>query len=123
MRLRFQKGDLVAIAAVLMLAVAVLVAFLPGQDDAQAQVEIYRNGQRVKTLPLSQDDSFTLEGDYTNLIVVENGRVRVAESTCPGKDCVHSGSIGAAGRSLVCLPNGVEIRIVGKADGVDFAVG
>jgi len=46
----------------------------------------------------------------------------IAESTCPGNDCVHSGKIHSAGRSIVCLPNRVEIRITGESD-VDYVVG
>lgn len=123
MRLQFQKGDYFAIGLVVLLAVAVGLLFLPGRSDAPAAVEIYHNGQLVKTLALTAEEQFVLEGEYTNVISVSQGRVAILSSDCPGMDCVHSGAISAAGRSLVCLPNGVEVRIVGKSDGVDFVVG
>lgn len=121
MALRFQKGDLVAVALVVLLALAML--FLPATAEEPAQAEIYQNGKKIATLPLSHDGSFTVEGAYTNVITVEDGRVFISASTCPGQDCVHSGAIASTGRSLVCLPNGVEVRIVGKSDDVDFVVG
>ena len=49
--------------------------------------------------------------------------IAITGSDCPGEDCVHSGWIKASGRSIVCLPNKVEIRIVGQSDDVDFVVG
>ena len=57
------------------------------------------------------------------MITVSQGKVSITSSDCPGMDCVHSGAISASGRSLVCLPNGVEVRIVGRTDDVDFVVG
>lgn len=123
MRLRFQKGDMVAIVAVVVLAVAVALAFIPHGSQQAAQVEIYQDGILLKTLPLSVDAVYTVKGKYTNVITVENGHVSVTASDCPGEDCVHSGKINAAGRSIVCLPNGVEVRVVGTDDDVDFVVG
>ena len=54
---------------------------------------------------------------------MEEGKIFIAESNCPGKDCVHSGKISTLGRILVCLPNGLEIRVVSAPDDVDFVVG
>lgn len=121
MGLRFQKGDWIAILAVVCLAVLVLVLFLPKSTD-DAVVEIYHNGTLEKTLPLSQDGSYSVEGSYTNVITIQSGKVAVSQSDCPGRDCVACGAISSAGRSLVCLPNGVEVRIVSGSD-VDFVVG
>lgn len=118
MRLRFQKGDLIAVATVLLSAVLVFVLLLPGKDAKAARVEIYRDGVLIQTLPLEKDAEFTVSGEYTNVITVSGGRVAVTEADCPGEDCVRSGRISTPGRSLVCLPNRVEIRIV--SDGGDF---
>ena len=82
---------------------------------------VYQDGQRIKELSLSEDAEFVVEGAYTNKIVVENGRAAITESDCPGTDCVHSGWIHEVGRSIVCLPNRVEIRLEGASE-VDFVV-
>lgn len=122
-KLRFCKGDLIAIAVVIVLAVAVLLCFLPGKDAPAGQAIIYLNGEAVKTVDLSQDQTFTISDRYHNVIQVSNGRICIIESDCPGKDCVHSGSIHTAGRILVCLPNALEIRILSDDADVDFVVG
>ena len=123
MRLQFQKGDYAAIGLVVLLAIAVALAFLPGRMKDAAGVEIYHDGVLVKTMPLSSDESYTVVGDYTNVITVSDGSVSITHSDCPGMDCVHSGSISVVGRSLVCLPNGLEVRVIGQSDDVDFVVG
>ena len=121
--LRFRKGDLLAILLVAALAVFVAVCFLPKGSNEPVQAEIYRNGRLLQTVSLDQPTSFEVAGKYTNLITVENGSIAITASDCPGEDCVHSGWIHSSGRSIVCLPNGVEIRVVTDASDVDFVVG
>ena len=121
--LRFQKGDFLAIAMVVLLAVAVAVFFIPKGDAGPVRAEIYREGELVKTLTLNEDLSFTITGKYTNTVTVQNGEIAITASDCPGEDCVHSGAIHSSGRSIVCLPNAVEVRVVTAASDVDFVVG
>ena len=121
-KLQFRKGDCVAIAFVIALAVLILLCFLPGNKEPSSQAEIYLNGQRIRTVDLTENQTFTISDRYHNQIQVADGKISIVESDCPGKDCVHSGSISTQGRVLVCLPNGLEIRITaGEAD-VDFVV-
>lgn len=122
-KLRFQKGDWVAIGIVILLAVMVGLCFLPRRTDSEIVAQIYQNGELVKTISLSEDTTFTLTGAYTNTITVAQGKISVTESDCPGSDCVHSGAIGTPGCTIVCLPNAVEIRIVAAEADVDFVVG
>lgn len=121
--LRFCKGDLLAIALVVILAVSVAVCFLPKNTSAPVQAEIYQDGNLLKTVSLEEETSFVVTGKYTNTITVEDGRIAITASDCPGEDCVHSGGIHTTGRSIVCLPNGVEVRVVNAASDVDFVVG
>ena len=121
--LRFCKGDLLAIAAVVLLAIIVAVSFIPKTGGGTVEAEIYQDGKRIKTLSLEEETTFEISGKYTNRITVQNGEIFFVSSDCPGEDCVHSGAIHSAGRSLVCLPNGVEIRIITQNSDVDFVVG
>ena len=121
-KLRFRKGDCLAIGLVIALAVIVLLCFLPGNKQPASQAEVYLNGQLVKTVDLTEDQNFTISDRYHNQIQVVDGKISIAESDCPGKDCVHSGSISTQGRVLVCLPNGLEIRITAAEADVDFVV-
>ena len=123
MRLRFQKGDWLAIVATLLLAVAVFALFLPRGENGPAVAEIYLDGKLIRRVPLDTPVEFTVDGDYTNTVAVRDGKIGVTASDCPGGDCMHSGQIGTSGRSIVCLPNRMEIRVVSAPGDVDFVVG
>lgn len=113
--LKFRKGDLLAAALVLLLAAACLLA-LPGLSGGD-YAEVYQNGKLIYKVPLSVDQSFPVTGDYTNTVTVRDGAIAVTASDCPTNDCVHQGWLSGGG-TIVCLPNGVEIRLA-DSDGVD----
>ena len=123
--LSFRRGDLAAIVAVLLCALALglaLWARAAGSDRVVARV--YQEGKLVGELPLDREASLTLTGAYTNTITVRDGRVAVTYADCPGTDCVHSGWVSAAGRAVVCLPNRLVISLEGGATGdIDAVTG
>lgn len=124
MRLTFCKGDVVVIFFIVMLAVLIgeLFVMKTGNDRGNLVV-IYQDGKRIQELSLDEDTEIFIKNIYTNRLKVKDGKVSIVESDCPGMDCVHSGWIQGKGRSLVCLPNRVEIRIEGDVDNdVDFIV-
>ena len=123
MRLRFQKGDYLAVAVTLLLAAVVFLAFLPRETGDTPMAEIYLDGTLVRRVSLDTSVEFSVTGDYMNTVTVRDGKIAVTESDCPGGDCVHSSWIGTSGRSIVCLPNRMEIRIVSAPGDVDFVVG
>ena len=123
-RLSFCKGDVIVISFVIMLAILIGVVFWMKTGTEQGNVvAVYQEGEKIHELSLDKDTEVLIENDYTNKLIVRDKKVAIAESDCPGMDCVHSGWISGKGRSLVCLPNRVEIRIEGDADSeVDFIV-
>lgn len=123
MKLKFQKWDIAAIGAVVLLAMLVFALFLPQGDPSAAYAEIYQNGKLVRRVSLTEDCEFTVAGEYSNTVAVKDGKIAVIASDCPGEDCVHCGWAAESGRSIVCLPNGLEIRILSASDDVDFVVG
>jgi len=122
LHLTFRRGDFFAIALVVFIALATVLAFLPTPAaDENSIAQIYRDGILIRELPLDVDTNFMIEESYRNIVSVSDGKICISESNCPGEDCVHSGAISAPGRSIVCLPNRVEIRVTGTSD-VDFVV-
>ena len=122
MRLTFCIGDIFAIVLVAAIAVLVSVVFWTGIGSEEGSVvSVYQEGELVREVPLNETTELIVEGTYTNKILVKDGKTAIVESDCPGTDCVHSGWIHEAGRSIVCLPNRVEIRIEGASE-VDFVV-
>ena len=119
----FKVGDLLAVGAVLLLVVLSFVAFLPKSGENAAFAQIYHQGELIMTVSLDEPQEFPVEGDYCNVVTVSDGQIAITASDCPGQDCVHSGAIHSTGRSLVCLPNALEIRVISGQSDVDFVVG
>ena len=118
----FCRGDFMFVFFVLVLAVFIGTCFWANMRSVDGSVAvIYQNGERVKELSLDRQEEYTVTGVYQNLVRIENGQVAVVESNCPGEDCIHQGWIKEAGRSIVCLPNRMEIRIEGESE-VDFVM-
>ena len=112
--LKFRKGDWVAIALVAVCAaLAAVIFFVCAGRDLPAVAQIYLDGQLIREVPLSRDESFAVTGACTNVITVSGGKIAVMDSDCPGKDCVHRGWISGGGESIICLPNKMEIRLTG----------
>ena len=104
-----KKGDLIiVIAIVIMIAVWV---FMSGSGNT---AEIYVDGKLYKKVSLSEDKEIRVESEFgKNTVLIENGKVRITDSDCPGKDC-EAGEIKKSSRSLVCLPNRLTVIIKGE---------
>ena len=121
----FRIGDFVAICSVLILAIVIFIGyFLGNRTSENVKVQIFQDGELLVEFPLdsSEEIVYIVEGEYQNKIVIRDGEVFIDYANCPGTDCVHSGNISKPGRSLVCLPNKVEVRITGNSD-TDIIVG
>ena len=101
----------------------VFLLFLPREEAEAAYARVSQNGKLLFTVPLNQDREFPVTGDYRNTVSVKDGKIAITQSDCPGEDCVHIGWIHSPGRSIVCLPNALEIRVVSETADVDFVVG
>lgn len=123
LRLSFRRGDWIAIALVALLAAGTAAAFIMPDSGENAMLQIYHDGRMIQELPLDTDADFEIHGQYANQISIRDGRAAITDSDCPGQDCMHSGWIQNTGRSIVCLPNRVELRIIGIESEVDFSVG
>ncbi len=116
----FRRADIgiIAAAAVVALLGFVLVGY--GRHTGErAVVEVA--GQPPVTYDLRVPAVVTVTGQHgiSLTITIENGRVRVSESGCPDRVCVHTGWLSRGGQSAVCVPAGVCVRVTGGNDAVD----
>lgn len=71
------------------------------------------------SLSLSKDTVFYVGGSLGKTeVIIEEGKAFIAYSPCPNKICMKMGKIKRAGEVVVCVPNGVILRIAGK-EGID----
>lgn len=101
-----RKGDIVIIAAVLVLAVfSAAFAFSRGGGGT---VTVKADNETVYTGSLYYDRTVKLAG---NTVVIENGSVYVSDADCKNQICVNHSPITKKGESIICLPNKVIVEI------------
>ena len=103
------------LALILVLVCAVAAAFLllrPGGKNLRAEVRLH--GELVASVDLSALTG-PVEIPVGEHVVVqaEPGRIRVLESDCPDKLCMHMGWTASPAKPVVCLPNGVVVTVTG----------
>lgn len=115
-------GDRVVVAVVALLAAlswpatALLAA---GRSDV-ALVSGPFGTSEIATAP---DRTVTIEGLRGPVrLEISSGSVRVADVDCPDRLCVSQGTVSRSGSALVCVPNGVSVRIGGGEDALDAVV-
>ena len=98
-------------AAVAVLCVAASLPLLFGEEASYA--EIRSHGKLIKTVSLSIDQEFTVDGH--NTVTVKDGRSAVTWADCPDGYCVSRG-FRSSGGDIVCLPNRLVISFVGEQE-------
>jgi len=105
------------------------------QDTGELTVVVSVDGEEVERWPLKEGpdgdgvyshNGYTLKVGMSYPIYPDVPCIRVVESDCPTQDCVHTGEIGRAGQSIVCLPARIIIQLEGSAeinDGPDLVIG
>jgi hypothetical protein len=116
------RGDRLVVAGVaLIAALAWPVSYLSAAGGADSATVAGPQGRTV--LSLRQDRTIDIAGVRGVVrLRVQDGSIRVVESACPNQICVHQGAISRPGAALVCVPNGVTVRIGGGGDGLDTVV-
>ena len=89
----------------------------------QPEAHVYQDGRLIQVVKLrpGYSEQIRLGGvERYNIIMAENGRIRIAEADCPDQICVRTSWVSRAPQQIVCLPYRVVIKIVSAASmGVD----
>ena len=118
-----RRGDyLVLLASLVMLPW--LYLNLWGDQLAGQYVQVLVGGEQQQLLSLKQSTRLNVEGALgPSLLEILDGKIRFIDSSCGGKQCVHSGWISNGGEVVSCLPNRVSIAILGgeqRFDSINF---
>lgn len=108
---------LVAAAVIALTVVTALLFYAPKTGAGQLTAVITQHGQTVRTVPLTSLDKELVipldDGNYHLTVHVDGAGVYVADSDCPGQDCVHMGTITRGGQSHR-VPAGTGGHLAGK---------
>ncbi|MBQ9086040.1 MAG: NusG domain II-containing protein [Clostridia bacterium] len=112
-----RKRDRILIAAILLLAVMGIFAWLLFRQKG-AVVEVSVNGETVAEYSLSEDRQVELstgtDGQGRNTLVIRGGTAEVSDANCPDGLCAEHRAVSRDGESIVCLPNRLVITVRGE---------
>ena len=112
----------IAIIAVLFAVCAVMSVLIFTRKGHVAKVVL--DGRVIRTIDLdavTEEYSFEVRGEGTNVIRVRPGAICVSDADCPDRICVAHGWESSGGAPVVCAPNKLVITISDEdIDGVTF---
>ncbi len=110
---RIRLGDMMVILAVLVTA-GVLFAFSFLPKETGAYLSVTSDAGEVR-YTLSENRTLTVNsGGHTLCIVIDDQQAYVSSSDCPDRSCLHQGKISSAGETVICVPSGVVLKILGE---------
>ncbi len=118
-KLMLKTRTWIIIIAVIFAVAALACIFLYMDTGTGTTAEVWLDGELVRTVrlnELTEPYKFTVttaDGEGTNTILVENGKIRVSEANCPDGICVNDGWLKGSA-PIVCLPHRLVIKF---ADG------
>lgn len=107
------------IATLLTLALIIYLLFAGSLFGEQPEmVAIFVDGREYATYSLAAITGIKKVEINTefghNTIEITSDDARITEASCPDKTDIQSGRITKPGQMLVCIPNRVTVRILGK---------
>jgi hypothetical protein len=110
---RYDKFLIIGLLIVALLGLCVVRYRAGGTDTVVVQVD----GEEVIRASLADDRRFSVDGPLGRTeIEIKDKRVRVIDSPCSRKICVHTGWIGKPYQTIICIPNRVVIRLLSSDD-------
>lgn len=117
---RYDKFLIIGLLVAALLALVIVRFRMGGSDTVVVQVD----GEEVDRTPLSNDRRFSVDGPLGKTeIEIKDKRVRVVDSPCVRKICVHTVWINKAYQTIICVPNRVVIRLLGNSNKLDGITG
>lgn len=117
------KNDFKLILILVLFSLVFLTYYKIFSDESSNIAYVYYEDEVILKIDLTKNAEYDVEGYNGNIhIVVSDNKIKVDEENSPKHLCSRQGFISSSNESIVCLPNKVVIKILGKSD-VDIVVG
>lgn len=110
--MRKLKADILVMVLIAVIAILFfLISYFTGQLS-DGKVIIIQDGMRIGSYSLKEDRTISVSGEEGyNLILINNGNVKVSDADCPDKLCIKQQTIERNGESIICLPHKLVVLI------------
>ena len=109
-------GDIIVITVLALLP----LYFLISQKKKEGKYCTIKTPEKTYTVSLERDTILKVEGRIgVSEVEIKKGKVRMRDSPCHRKYCMKMGWIKNEGEDIICVPNGIIIKVEGeKIDGI-----
>lgn len=118
-----KKGDIVLVGVIIVAVVIWFAAASIFRGKSEDKIAVVKQDdkvlRRIDLDTMQSDERINISGSYSEVILVEKGRIRFEEADCPDKVCVKTGWLTKKGDVAVCLPNHTIIKIEGDSNKID----
>ena len=106
----FRKTDFLILVILAVFCIALW--WIPIRNQGAYAVIFVDNTVCAEISLRTDRDDFAVEGADGFLFRIQDGKIVVVSAPCHNKICIHSGAIGSAGQSIVCLPCRLRVTVV-----------
>lgn len=112
-----KKRDILLAGGIVLVALVMLLLMHVTGETKGDQVQITLNGEIYGTYPLDKDQTIEVtEGEFHNVIRIENGQAYMEEADCPDGYCKEQGKISGQKQTIVCLPHKLVVEVIRQKD-------
>ena len=117
-----KKRDILLAGGIVLVALVMLLVMHVTGETKGDQVQITVNGEIYGTYPLEKDQTIQVtEGEFHNVIRIEDGQAYMEEADCPDGYCKRQGTISRVNETIVCLPHKLVAEVESDGSTTDDA--
>ena len=117
-----KKRDILLAGGIVLVALVMLLVMHVTGETKGDQVQITVNGEIYGTYPLEKDQTIEVtEGEFHNVIRIEDGQAYMEEADCPDGYCKRQGTISQVNETIVCLPHKLVAEVESDGSTTDDA--
>ena len=117
-----KKRDILLAGGIVLVALVMLLVMHVTGETKGDQVQITVNGEIYGTYPLEKDQTIEVtEGEFHNVIRIEDGQAFMEEADCPDGYCKRQGTISRVNETIVCLPHKLVAEVESDGSTTDDA--
>lgn len=119
-----KKHDFILIGIILGISLIILVTLLCFFNKKAKYANVYLNGEVILQIDLSEDKKYVVNGNISEVeIEVKDGKIGIIDSDCHDHTCINMGFTNSTARTIICMPNGIYIKVIDSIDEVDVVIG
>ena len=116
------KND-IKLVIFLLLTIGLIFLIITITKKEGTRAEVYYKNELILSIDLNIDKEYIVDGELGDVVLeVKDKKIRVKKENSPKNICSKEGYISDSTRTLICLPNKITVKIVGKSeiDGVVY---